>query len=268
MDISDNNNYQFGKLQVPEWFKNLQFLIVDDEEFNLFLLKNILKKWKIAFDEATDGLKAVEFAKKTNYDLILMDIRMPEMDGYKATELILKQFPEAKIVALTGSAKPNDIKKIEQAGMKSFLQKPYTESILLNLILRLIPKKLAGTPPKTISEVPVLSFDELEQMTGGDDLFFKEMLHIFIQSSENAVIKFHQLLETHNWGEISETAHKLAAPVKHLKATVLYSKLKQIENLIEVQNPEDFETRITDIEYEITKINTLLRQKLEENKSR
>lgn len=253
-----------AQLNIPSSFQKFHFLIVDDEEFNLYLIKKILKIWGVSFTEAHNGLEAVELAEKNLYDMILMDIQMPVMNGYEATKLILKHRPSSKIIALTATTKSADIHKIELAGMHDFLQKPFAESDLLSAIMKLLPEKTEEIPQEMMAENSVIDLDELERISGGDTVFLNEMLSIFIRSSKDAVEKFHQNFQNSNWSALAETAHKLAAPAKHLQATSLYNQLKKLENTNENSTPEEFKKMIGEIEMEINRINSILKLKLGE----
>jgi signal transduction histidine kinase/DNA-binding NarL/FixJ family response regulator len=246
------------QLQIPAWFRELHFLIVDDEEFNLYLIKNIMNAWGVSFTDAYNGREAVELAAKNEYDIILMDIRMPVMDGYEATKLILQHRPSSKIIALTATTEPAAIQKIELAGMQAFLQKPFAESDLYNTILKLLPQETK----ETIHDATTLDLCELERISGGDTAFLNEMLRIFIRSSEEALTKFQQNSHYADRSVLAETAHKLAAPAKHLKATSLYKNLKQLENTAENSSFEEINELIDIISNEISRINLSLKQKL------
>ncbi len=250
------------QLQVPPWFQKLHFLIVDDEEFNLYLIKNILQKWEVSFTEAHNGQEAVELANKTAYDLILMDIRMPVMDGYEAAKLILQYRPSTKIIALTATTRPADIQKIKLAGMHTYLLKPFAESVFLKTIMELLPEKTVELRHEAIVKNTTLDLDELVRISGGDAVFLKEMLRIFIRSSEEAVSKFQQHSQSPDRSILAETAHKLAAPAKHLQATSLYNHLKQLENTAENSSSEHINELIGTISDEISHINSILKLKL------
>ncbi|MBW8333177.1 MAG: response regulator [Prolixibacteraceae bacterium] len=250
------------QLLIPNWFNMLHFLIVDDEEFNLYLIKNILKKWRVSFTEAHNGSEAAELAEKNAYDLILMDIRMPVLDGYEATKLILQHRPSTKIIALTATNKLADFEKIQLAGMKAFLLKPFAESELLSAVSKLLPEKREEPIPEANAKNTSIDLDELERMSGGDAAFFNEMLKIFIRSSEEALTKFQQNIQSSDWSAIVETAHKLAAPAKHLQATDLYEHLKKLENNSHNSHPEEIKKLVAKIEHEISSINSMLKQKL------
>ncbi|MDO9040260.1 MAG: response regulator, partial [Bacteroidota bacterium] len=250
------------QLIIPSWFKKLHFLIVDDEEFNLYLIKNILNKWGVLITEAHNGSEAAVLAEKNMYDLILMDIRMPVMDGYEATKLILQHRASTKIIALTATNKLADIQKLQLAGIKAFLLKPFAESQLLSAVSKILPEKREEPMPEAIAKNTSIDLDELERISGGDTAFFNEMLKIFIRSCEEAMAKFDQNLQDPDRILIKETAHKLAAPAKHLQASKLYEYLKKLENNADSYPPEEIKKLIGKIEQEINSINFILKQKL------
>ena len=252
------------QLVIPSWFRKLHFLIVDDEEFNRYLIKNILNSWGVSFTEAQNGREAVDLAAKYTYDIVLMDIQMPVMEGFEAARLILQHRSSAKIIALTATNKTSDIQKMETSGMHAFLQKPFEEADLFNTVLDLLPEREESSGEEIIASGTTINMDELERISGGDAAFFNEMLQIFIRSSEESLTKIQMNLQTADWNSMSETAHKLAAPAKHMQATVLYNHLKELENNTEKSNPEGIKVLINEIEREIKSINSILKQKLGE----
>lgn len=263
-DPESIKNQAHEPLNVPHWFGRLHFLIVDDEEFNLYLIKNILNKWNVSFTEAQNGQEALDYVLEKSFDLVLMDIRMPVMNGYEATKLILQNRPSSKIIALTATTNSTDIQKIEMAGMHSFLQKPFTESDLLQAILKLVPEKSEDKYPNIEPKNTIFDLDELERISGGDKNFFLEMLSIFIRTSEAGLKKIQQSFHDSDYSTLTEAAHKLAAPAKHLQATSLYNHLKKLENSTKETNPEELKKQIEMIENEINQINLILNLKIRE----
>jgi Signal transduction histidine kinase len=256
---------QEPKLQIPQWFAKLSLLVVDDEEFNRYVIQNILRNWGVSFEEAVNGQEAVALSRQKKYDLILMDIRMPVMDGYEATEFILKSDPNQKIVALTASSKSAEIQKIQNAGMSAFLQKPFSEEDFIKIIVELLPA--TSEPEPKLDEETETSFNlnELELMASGDKAFFNEMLQIFIRSSEESMAKFQTHILAKEWQSIAEVAHKLAAPAKHMQAISLYDKLKTLENQIENLPEAEIGSLVKSIEGEISQINEQLRNRINES---
>lgn len=103
-----------------------KILVVDDEEKNRYLISFILKKNGFEVVTATDGLEGVEAAKRQLVDLIVMDIKMPKMDGYESTRRIkkLEGYQSIPIIALTSYAMAEDKKKAFEAGCDGYISKP------------------------------------------------------------------------------------------------------------------------------------------------
>jgi len=122
IEVAAKNSLRFNEIN----FHHASVLIVDDVEHNRFLLKEFLKGSNLIVKEVINGKQAVELASIDHPDLILMDIRMPVMDGFEATK-ILKNNPETaaiKIIALTASVMEEEIRKIKNTGFDHFLRKP------------------------------------------------------------------------------------------------------------------------------------------------
>lgn len=254
------------KLEIPGFIRDLRVLVVDDEPYNRYLLKMIFEKWGVGFAEAGNGLEAVEMARQRGFDLILMDIRMPEMNGVEASKVILQEQPDRKIVALTAASSEAEIIAGKESGILAFLAKPFTEKALLDVFCQ-----LAGTPerPSTgempeASQValPELNLEELRRMASGSDSFFREMLEIFIHSTSKGIQTIRESMVLENWEEVANAAHKMAAPVKHLQAQALYARIKELERLAGEQvNPGRIPGLIREIETELSAIHDYLKEK-------
>ena len=114
-----------------------RILITEDNDSNFILMTYILKKF-YEYDRARNGQEAVDMVEKNNYDLILMDIKMPVMDGMEATRLIKKKHPELPIIALTANAFDSDRQLAYEAGCNEFLPKPISSDVCLKTIAKLI----------------------------------------------------------------------------------------------------------------------------------
>jgi len=114
--------------------KGKKILVVEDTEFNIFFATQLLEGWNAEVDIAINGLVAVEKARENYYDLILMDLQMPEMDGYMASHEIRMFNKSTPIVALTASAS-NDVKeKVLEVGMQDYITKPFNPNDFLQRI--------------------------------------------------------------------------------------------------------------------------------------
>ncbi|RAJ73917.1 phospho-acceptor domain-containing protein [Chitinophaga dinghuensis] len=114
-------------------------LAADDQEMNLLLLKMILTRWKCRFDMATNGVSALELFRQYRYDLVLLDLQMPEMSGLEVIEAIRKDSdPEkaaVKVFALTGNINPEDEIRFKKAGFNGWLLKPFREKDIYKVII-------------------------------------------------------------------------------------------------------------------------------------
>ena len=115
--------------------KDLKILVVEDNPINSLLLKKIFQKWNNTPDFTKDGIEALERYKTNHYDIILMDVHMPLLDGYETSRQI-RSLPDSRksgvpIIALTASVSINLKEKIKEAGMDDYLSKPYNSKELL-----------------------------------------------------------------------------------------------------------------------------------------
>ena len=142
-EISFEGSVNEEKLQ--EEIKKLSgnILLAEDNEINQEIILGLLEDSKINVDIANNGAEAVEKFKqnKQKYNLILMDIQMPQMDGYEATKLIKEIDKSAVIIALTANAMKEDVEKTKKAGMVSHLNKPIDVDKFYKILLKYISKK-------------------------------------------------------------------------------------------------------------------------------
>ncbi|OCX52621.1 hypothetical protein BEL04_14325 [Mucilaginibacter sp. PPCGB 2223] len=124
--------------QKPEGanINGMKILLVDDNKMNLLIANKFLKNWNARVQQATDGKMAVEVAMAHNFDLILMDLQMPVMDGFEAAALIKQTQPDIPIIALSADAMPETSAKAARYGMDDYLTKPFVPEVLFEKLLR------------------------------------------------------------------------------------------------------------------------------------
>ena len=135
---------QFSKEEIPQ---NLRVLLVEDNDINRLYAKSILETWKCKTDIAENGLVAIEKLKSSSYDVILMDVQMPVMDGYEATKAIRSMatpINTTPVIALTANATKNDIEKCLVAGMNDYVAKPFTPDDLYRVLFKKL--KISANP--------------------------------------------------------------------------------------------------------------------------
>ena len=114
-----------------------KILIAEDNDSNFILMTYILKKY-YQLERAKNGQEAVEMAEKNTYDIVLMDIKMPIMDGLEATKAIKEKFPNLPIIALTANAFDSDRQLALEAGCNDFLSKPVSSDLCLQTIKKFV----------------------------------------------------------------------------------------------------------------------------------
>lgn len=224
---------------VPLSIKNV--LIVDDEEFNRKLLIAILDRHNVAYKTANNGQEAVECVQNNNFDLVLMDARMPILNGTEATKLIRKlddeQKRNVKIITLTAAISQKEWHEFKDAGMNGYVAKPYKEIDLLVEIERVCSSNLSNVPEFAKNELATkkvlnkVDFNIMRKISGGENAFYIDMLETFNHSTAEG-IKIIQIGHSNDdWEMVANEAHKISSPCKHLGADDLYFMLKRIENI-------------------------------------
>ena len=125
--------------------KSYTILIVEDEDINYMYLKTFLLDMEYNFKiiHAIDGLEGFEFAKNdSSIDLVLMDLRMPEMDGFSSTKLIKEAKPDLPVVVQTAYITSEDRQKANEAGCDDFISKPISNDVLRHILDKFLLSKL------------------------------------------------------------------------------------------------------------------------------
>jgi len=117
-------------------FAGKHILIAEDDATNFKLLESFLSKTNAIIYWAKNGVDAVDMSIKHELDLVLMDIRMPEMDGISATKIIRKYYPELPIIAQTAYTSEEDIENILKATINEYMSKPINGTELLKLLTK------------------------------------------------------------------------------------------------------------------------------------
>jgi CheY-like chemotaxis protein len=142
-DFKTNGSSNNGT-EIVHNIEGLNILLVEDNSLNQILAKKVLTDWKWNVEVADNGLIAIDKVEKNNYDVILMDIQMPEMDGYAATRHIREKLPSPKnnipIIAMTAHAMTGEAEKCFNAGMNDYISKPFDQNKLYSKIISNVSK--------------------------------------------------------------------------------------------------------------------------------
>jgi CheY-like chemotaxis protein len=237
-------------------------MIADDEEYNRFLIATIFQKWGIRFKEVKDGNEAVAEVQHQKYDIILMDLNMPGINGIETSKLIAKINPDVAIIATTAVNEPSDQQACLNAGMKGYLLKPFSEKDLFDALIAALNGETKHLPSEKNQQI---NLNELLHLANGDLKFLNEMIRLFIQSEETGIAKIEAAVKDGNREQIFENAHKMAAPAKHIGAKNLYNNIKELEK--SARENKDMKLIISifqQIKTELTALNRLLNSYLAE----
>lgn len=229
--------------------KEIKILLVEDHKLNQVVVKDIIKRWspKIIIDIAENGKEAIErLEKQPNYDLILMDISMPVMDGYQATEYIRNQMPppvkNLPIIAMTAHAFNTNAAKCFEIGMNEFVSKPINPSVMFAKINEILHRfgKLTDSPNVNVKPEPIQTqtastqhlsnLDYLDELSGGDKDLKIMMLETVLQGLPDEIIAVEQALNNQNWSELRAAAHKMKSTCAYIGLNETVEIARSIEN--------------------------------------
>jgi len=222
----------------------LKVLIVEDNNTNRFYLEQLLKKWGHNYQSCADGKEALELLEKEVYDLILMDIRMPVLDGYETTIRLRSsiQNPNAKvpIIALTASALLDEKEKALTAGMNFHLTKPFTPEKLAKAIGQFYDKK-GLVNSSEFNWPPPFNSHDLKEHYGTDMSYAQSMFIIFQKNIPSELQEMDRLIQEENWNLVAALAHKIKP---NFGMVGLPHLLNQINAFEEVLQSEDLSESI------------------------
>ncbi|MFD1467680.1 response regulator [Hymenobacter caeli] len=216
-----------------EDLRNKHVLLVEDNRFNRQIAQTFLVHAHVRVTEAENGAVAVALARHQRFDLILMDIQMPVMDGYAATALLRQQVGlDTPIVALTANAINGEREKCLAAGMNGYLAKPFREEELLKIVSQwVLPPQAAGPAAPEPAPVrapmpvtgpapgaPLYRVDELLKVGQGDPAFVAFMLETFVESCGEAVQALADGMRAGDAALLKTAAHTLRPGLVHLGA--------------------------------------------------
>lgn len=220
-------------------FTGMKILLVEDNEMNRFIAVKSLQHVGCDVTEAVNGMDAIDKIKGHHYDLILMDIQMPVLDGVEATKLIRKKYDaDIPIIAMTANAFKHDIELYISAGMNDYLIKPYKEKELYEKLSFYFD---AATDNATNKELPMTDtlydLSELQIISRGDNDFINKMLDAFLQISDQTVEQMTDALQAGDYVQINRLAHKIKPSLDNLRIMSLADNIRTLE-VIHPELPE------------------------------
>ena len=229
----------------PGLLRGLRVLLVEDNPVNTFLARALLESWEVTADVASDGEQALTITDSTPYDVILMDIQMPRMNGLEATAQ-LRRLPnpnqQTPIIALTANAMKSDLDSYTQTGFTDCLVKPYHENNLYLVIARntgrdLSPANLPVVEPSNlVQSVPSFGFEGLGRLAN-DAGFVRKMQQLFVDTVPGQLTQLREAVVLQNWTEAKQLVHALKSTYGNLQIDEAQRYMKKFEEILK-KNPE------------------------------
>ncbi|TRX01592.1 response regulator [Flavobacterium gawalongense] len=208
-------------MELDTEIKNIKVLVVEDIPLNQLLMKTLLDDFGFDRDIAENGKIAIEKLKSKDYDIILMDLQMPEMNGFEATEYIRKTMnSKIPIIALTADVTTVDLAKCKAVGMNDYLAKPVDERLLYSKIVGILKKpKLAKLSAKlnenleekdtTKKKIKCIDLVYLNQRTKSNPALMMEMISLYLAQTPPLINTIKQSLADQNWSLLGAATHKM-----------------------------------------------------------
>ena len=213
-----------------ELFTGKKILIVDDNETNRLVASTILLGYGAQVLNAEDGDMALHMVKEEAYDIILMDIQMPVIDGYETTRKLRQQGYSGTIIALTASVAQGERERCIAAGMDDYLTKPINEELLIDVIDSWIKKKLVDIPEPEIIH-PLYSLEGLRVISKGREDFVTKMIELFCGQVPDALTHLNASFQENDLPQVSKLAHKLKSTIDHLDIKSIQRTIRSIETV-------------------------------------
>ena len=176
-----------------DFLKGKRILIAEDDFVNQKLISHSMQSTGASFDIVGNGKEAIESLMMGKYDLIMMDINMPEMDGFEATTYIRKQLKlKTPIIAMTGWSSKDDSNKFESVGMNGTLAKPFGLDILYKTLYdAIIAVKPATQEEAVIDETPNIDLSLLNELSESDSEYKNKIIQMFLDSMPDTIKEKH-----------------------------------------------------------------------------
>lgn len=219
--------------------KGVRILLAEDNEMNRLVANTVLENYDVIITEVKNGAEAVKAMKNGEFDVVLMDVQMPVMNGMEATEAIRKDLKlNTPIIALTANAIKGDSDKYLAIGMNAFVSKPFEESDLVNAIASVLdlapPSPQAGLSADGAgAQKPLFSLSKLEQIGRGDKVFIRRMIELFLEQTPESVAEITTALQKGDILSIKKLAHKVKPMVDSLEILTLKDVIRELEDLPE-----------------------------------
>ncbi|WP_375437638.1 PAS domain S-box protein [uncultured Hymenobacter sp.] len=225
-------------------------LLAEDNAINQFLVESLLRNWGWSVDTAGTGPEALTLFGRNFYDIVLMDIQMPGMDGETAMRL-LRQHPEptraaTPILALTAHALRGEAERYLASGFSGYLSKPFREEELFQTISAALNQRPAvlnttneEAPKESVPAASLYSLSGIRRLAHGNEEFVRRLAQLFVQTTPPAVRDMEQHASSGDCQKLSASAHNLKSSLDGLHIRQLHAPIRRLEACRDTPLPTD-----------------------------
>jgi PAS domain S-box-containing protein len=203
-------------LEIDSDLKNISVLVVEDITLNQLLMRTLLDEYGFGCDVAANGKIAIEKLNSKSFDIVLMDLQMPEMNGFEATDYIRNTMHSGiPIIALTADVTTVDLEKCKAIGMDDYIAKPVDEKLLYTKIVSSVKKsKSDGGVYEEIEKIPVetIKYTDLTyliQRTKSNHVLIAEMISLYLEQTPPLLSVMKKSWQERDWSSLYAAVHKL-----------------------------------------------------------
>lgn len=225
-----------------------RILLVEDNEMNRLVATNTLAQLDVIIEEAENGQIAIDKLKASSFDLVLMDIQMPVMDGIEATKVIRNQLKsDIPIIALSANAFKSEIEHSKAIGMNDYITKPFEEKEFVQTVLKYFDNE---GDEVAVNEMPqedqlekehtdkLYDLTQLKEMSRGNEEFVNRMLEIFTETTHQAIKDFEEALEADDVERINKVAHKIKPSIDNMGINSLKLTIRELEKFSPIHSTD------------------------------
>ena len=248
---------------------SISVLVVEDIPLNQLLMKTLLDDFGFERDVADNGKIAIEKLKTNTYDVILMDLQMPEMNGFEATDYIRNRMhSDIPIIALTADVTTVDLAKCRAVGMNDYIAKPVDERILYSKIIGLVKKPIVtldmkqdSIELKEITKIKCISLEYLKTRTKSNSNLMMEMIKLYLEQTPPLISTMKNGLLNEDWISLKASVHKMIPSFAIMGMSVDYENMaKKVQ---EHAGSVDYKDIIPDLVSQLEKVCTQACEELE-----
>lgn len=276
--LTANAGKQSRKL-LQRSFENARVLVVEDNQMNLRYVMSLLEKYRVNYQLATNGPDAAYFLESRQYDLILMDIRIPGMNGLELAQMVRASEEQPNVatpvIATTAVAMESTANMAREAGITDILTKPYTPDQLLQVFNKYLNEDETELIMEEVQNLSGFEFNNdldvkyLTDLYESNISYAADLFEIFIRTIREEVAKLSVMVNNRDWEQIRFQVHKLKPNFAMVGLTWITAKMQELENYLRVNQEmhgEEISRLFNEIQEEVKKFYPLI--EVEYNKMR